>query len=278
MPTTQIYHRGLCKDTFDLNGDKLYHYTTNSGFIGILSSLKLWATKIQYLNDSEELSYAVSMAKDLSTHALTFLSEPIKEKLDRISGINVCTFSLTENGDLLSQWRGYAHSMGYAIGFDKISLQKMLGSELILSPCIYDHHQQKEVLVDLIKGISSDYVNEIGQLFSNDAVNKYVNIFVQRFLEIAPTIKHPGFEEEKEWRIITKPINSMNENWKVRSGKYSLIPYYEISIEQLPIVEIIVAPTPHHELAMQAVCDALESNKFDTKIRILPSKIPFRDF
>lgn len=233
MSTTEICYRGLNEETFSLFGDKLYHYTTNMGLIGVLSSKKLWATKIQYLNDSEELSYAISMTKDLSEHALTCLVDPIKTKLDKISSINVCTFSLTENGDLLSQWRGYAHSMGYAIGFDKNSLQKMLGSELTLSPCIYNPQHQKETLIDLIREISSDYVQEAGHEFSKNAVDKYMEIFVQKFLERAPMIKHPGFEEEKEWRIITKPINAMSKNWKVRCGKYSLIPYYEIEIETI---------------------------------------------
>jgi len=37
----------------------LYHYTTQSGFMGIVSNKEIWATHTQYLNDSKEFLHAV---------------------------------------------------------------------------------------------------------------------------------------------------------------------------------------------------------------------------
>src|SRR5262245_4608139 len=37
----------------------LYHYTNSSGLMGILSSKKIWTTKLQYLNDSSEIELAL---------------------------------------------------------------------------------------------------------------------------------------------------------------------------------------------------------------------------
>jgi hypothetical protein len=41
----------------------LYHYTDQNGLLGIMDSGNLWATKVQYLNDSKEFNLAVDMAK-----------------------------------------------------------------------------------------------------------------------------------------------------------------------------------------------------------------------
>lgn len=36
----------------------IYHYTDNSGIIGIISNKELWLGDVAFVNDSEELSYA----------------------------------------------------------------------------------------------------------------------------------------------------------------------------------------------------------------------------
>jgi hypothetical protein len=43
---------------------RLYHYTSQSGLLGILSAKTLWATRIQYLNDSTEFAYALGLLKN----------------------------------------------------------------------------------------------------------------------------------------------------------------------------------------------------------------------
>jgi hypothetical protein len=40
----------------------LFHYTTESGLYGILRSQQLWATHYAYMNDSEELRRAKTLA------------------------------------------------------------------------------------------------------------------------------------------------------------------------------------------------------------------------
>jgi hypothetical protein len=45
--------------------DFIYHYTNQSGLLGILENRELWATKIHYLNDSTEFSYIFKMVDGL---------------------------------------------------------------------------------------------------------------------------------------------------------------------------------------------------------------------
>jgi hypothetical protein len=46
---------------------KLYHYTNQSGLIGIITNRETWATHIRYLNDSAEFEYAVDLAATVLT-------------------------------------------------------------------------------------------------------------------------------------------------------------------------------------------------------------------
>src|SRR5215469_16252150 len=43
--------------------DCLYHYTDQLGLLGIIEKRELWATKVQYMNDSTEFGLAVELAK-----------------------------------------------------------------------------------------------------------------------------------------------------------------------------------------------------------------------
>lgn len=43
----------------------LYHYTDQNGFMGIFQQRELWATKIQFLNDSNEHKLALDLAAKL---------------------------------------------------------------------------------------------------------------------------------------------------------------------------------------------------------------------
>jgi hypothetical protein len=112
----------------------LYHYTDQSGLLGIIQSAELWATKVQYMNDSTEFTRAVEIAKKRALERIGDLPvlEPsapfpwIIEALDNIPHVNVCSVSFCSDADLLSQWRGYSSSgVGYAIGFHSTALVEM---------------------------------------------------------------------------------------------------------------------------------------------------------
>src|SRR4051794_32982715 len=108
--------------------ERLYHYTSPAGLIGIVSSRTVWATVMHYLNDAKEFQKAIEIAHGIlyntSADAADVASvvqacAELDEALERVSRVHVCIFSLTEQKDLLSQWRGYCPAAGgYSIGFD----------------------------------------------------------------------------------------------------------------------------------------------------------------
>ena len=108
--------------------ERLYHYTTADGLLGILESRTVWATHINYLNDKHELHHAEKVLSlelreraersDVNVEerqALLAAAESLeKHRSDREAYV----FSLTENGDQLSQWRAYGSSAtGYSLGW-----------------------------------------------------------------------------------------------------------------------------------------------------------------
>jgi hypothetical protein len=120
----------------------LYHYTSQEGLLGIISSSSLWATNISYMNDATEFDLFLGLIRDRlfdelqnrEMEALHFAeSNPtrslranhMKERAhilwqitNKISGSSICITCFCEHGDLLSQWRGYTGGgYGYSLTF-----------------------------------------------------------------------------------------------------------------------------------------------------------------
>jgi hypothetical protein len=100
----------------------LYHYTTGSGLIEIIKSGELWSTQLSCLNDATELLYPIELLRQKAHHRLSAPTTPRLEFLLKaiVAGLAapqvategrfVACFS--EDGDDLSQWRGYGGGRG----------------------------------------------------------------------------------------------------------------------------------------------------------------------
>jgi hypothetical protein len=116
---------------------RLYHYTTAAGAIGIAATRMLWATNIRFLNDSTEYLHALHLvrrarderASSLSAQEYGFLSHAFGDTPVQASnavwrhGTPYYVVSLTSEPDLLSQWRAYAARGGYSLGWAADFLQ-----------------------------------------------------------------------------------------------------------------------------------------------------------
>lgn len=274
----------------DLDKTMLFHYTSQSGLLGIVKEQEIWATNIHFLNDYKEFR-----------HAFEILSEIIRRDLDSNSvlrdklighfdtlinlspNINVFLASFSERGDLLSQWRGYCKDgAGYSIAFDKAALQKMaIDMGLTLIECIYDPEEQRKemkIYLDWVLTSSSTTPTDISTLNFDGAVAS----LVQMLLATAPRFKDKSFSEEKEWRLFCGTIDNDDDRIEFREGRSTLIPYVKFSLKSfelnnIPINKIIVGPTPDKELSRIAVVNLLHRYKVITK-RVELSKIPFKNW
>jgi hypothetical protein len=176
----------------------LYHYTDQSGLLGILQSGTLWATKVQYMNDATEFGISVTLGKGLLAKRLENLQngnerEALKgviSRLDAIVYVNICTVSFCRDHDLLSQWRSYSGSGGgYAIGFSSSALSAAPGCRL--GSCIYGPDNQTQIINELID-----------DMFRQKASNSELTIlqlgaaFERALISCGAFFKDPSFKEE----------------------------------------------------------------------------------
>jgi hypothetical protein len=266
--------------------DILYHYTTSAGLSGILSSGKIWTTEIHYLNDKGEIQLAFKYIRDeIESQKAGVNKTRTDEELDimlealRIAEeINVSIASFTENGDQLSQWRGYGEiGNGYSLGFYAQALLKTVQSHTNFHflPCIYEEQTQLKMVKELVDAtpvldIKSDPSYGHSLIFRS--------AFGDAALSLAAMIKSGGFKEEREWRLIS-PTLSFSEA-KFRFGNHTMIPFWEFDLDLIQSLEsIIVGPTPEAELSERAISGML-AHIFPGNPRlwtsIKHSSIPFR--
>lgn len=273
------------------DNELLFHYTSQTGLLGILSNQEIWATNIHYLNDYKEFRHCLDLVQTILITELNSnmaIRDEVLEKYNkvcRLSSPNVCMFvtSFSERGDLLSQWRGYCKdSTGYSIGFKKHVLQHMaIDAGFTLQECVYDTATQMTELTTHVKTIFNYNKVDKSNIATLNIEGTVSNLF-QAALIIAPRFKDQAFSEEKEWRLISPVIDFMDGSVEFRQGKSSLIPYIKFSLipansNKIPISKIYVGPTPDPELAKLAVTNLLYKLRALSK-RVELSKVPFKNW
>ena len=137
-------------------GDILYHYTSISSLISMIDSGSIWLSNLHYMNDASEMKFAIKILKELVIKKIN--SHEVVENeiltqfvdwLDTFERVphHIYAFSLTEKGNLLSQWRGYCpKNGGVSIGFRKTKLEEILSTGIELKQCIYKKDDQVSIL------------------------------------------------------------------------------------------------------------------------------------
>ncbi len=194
--------------------------------------------------------------------------------------------SFSENGDQLSQWRGYCPSSnGYSDGFRTSDLRKLSRAErsFVLFPCLYDEDSQSGLVEQVVDAVFA-YANTIWVQEPDNSQR----IFREAFQEfgallalVSPIIKDRSFQEEAEWRLVSLPRTIDRTEWQFRAGRSSLIPYYPVTLadanHEFKLDSVVVGPTPNPGLAASAL-ESAALTKAVTIREILSSSIPFRDW
>jgi hypothetical protein len=309
----------------------IFHYTDNDGLLGILSSGSLFASDYRYLNDASE----GSMIRDEVLPILEAETSEIMPKLvengfvkgfyefhgasghrlqaegfykslvstvENVSPLFVLSFcrheetSPTFRHGLLSQWRAYAGSAGFAIEFDEAELDELAKIEAgtyayaaMRSDDVRYANYRELFEPDAYKGVAGEFIRRI---FEPRDVTEYtgrkdIEAVVGKFVNTAPFLKHQGFQEEREYRIVAAcfrrrkipgSIKKPAKEIKFRPRGGLIVPYIELfksSGRSLPIRSIIVGPHPFQDKQADAVKMALESTPF-SKAKVQLSAIPFR--
>lgn len=270
----------------------LYHYTNGDGLLGIVNSKKLWATKIQYLNDRSELNHAISLGRTIiyrleretdSEPVRQFLGK-IREDFERVERVNIFVFSFSYARDLLSQWRAYCCDGGYALGFDPRVIKKLgKGQGFRFVKCIYAEKEQESVVRRILENRLSSFQEALKTERDTERILNLIKDSswqaVVDLTSVSPQFKHPSFIEEEEYRLISELKRADDRAINCRNKGNLLIPYCEFSLEnpgiEFEIEEIIIGPGLPIELAMDSVSTLFHRNKGNYG-SISHTSIPYR--
>lgn len=265
---------------------ELFHYCSANGLHGIVCSKSIWATEIHCLNDAQEFRYTYSLIRDVIKRILTNADLMEREKkffqslpnlLNSTEWANVFIVSFSAVGDLLSQWRAYCpNGSGYSVGFDSKKLIFLAEKQnFTLEQCIYDREVQESQAYKLLMHGSHEYYDKSEK---EDDVEILKTTFLPYLKHIAAIMKHPSFEEECEWRLVSRDLTLENSYVNYRPVNNNLIPYIPFKLEYdktlNSIGSIRIGPTPDIELTEHSLKAFITSNKLTNQIK--KSSIPFR--
>ena len=308
------------------NINVLYHYCSLSTFLNIFRKdnsgqpyISIWLSDIQKSNDSLELiKLRDCLFRQIDDNIwdlrcicnnesnsergvqLNALWKNSKKEIYKVSSKHLA-FCLSENGDLLSQWRGYADDgQGVSIGFKKDFFHKI--SDLTSTP--YEDGEAtfefKPIIYDDVKAL--DYIHNESGIDKFSLCKKYreesecVNKAIKNVICAAPFYKNSAFEEEREWRIVasymltdlTPPVFSKYSNnvFLFKEIEYSascrkLIPHVEIQTPNIKdaIAEIYIGPKCKETVAdirHFLVCMGILKDRNDDSIKIMKSEASYR--
>lgn len=260
----------------------LFYYCSNQTLLSIIRNRSIWLSSLSLSSDSMEGKLVAEVLTQIAED--DGLDKPSIEQLrTMVSGLEQIVdglgFCLSEKGDLLSQWRGYADdAKGAVIGFSKEYLEQLSEasrdphkSGFTLQKVEYNKEKQieriKPAYIEIKKLIGKgafrfpvkrtlfgirgpeeiERENEQNKRALSDLSMTTLSLFSEMFL-----LKNSAFSEEHEWRLITYYVKNAAEICYFRALNNRIVPYREYSLTELEtssIVDIILGPkniTPNY--------------------------------
>jgi hypothetical protein len=234
-------------------------------------SVNLWATNPAYLNDEMEslwfytLLRNAALATDLANYpdasqraaveALRRHALPVPEGGTPATTLaeQYATYAtcFSTEGDHLGQWRAYgasqAHDIGVAVGFTPESLRAYELAELCEVQYIPDKSEGHARVREMFSVFSPEPAgsNPIGTPYNNPG--GYLKWVHRDAVHNAPTVKHPSFNDEHEYRLVLRRWYDHDCLW--RSSSFGVTPYLSVTLSADAVGGMRVGPSPHPDLA-----------------------------
>jgi hypothetical protein len=260
----------------------LYHYCSNNAFHSIIENRKISLSSLSLSNDTmegkliAEILARIAKADGLDQAATQRLQKLVSGLEQVIDGFGFC---LSEDGDLLSQWRGYgADATGVSIGFSKDYLEQFAEASraqkkpgFTLQRVEYDPEIQEKLIkptyIEIKKLINEGAFKFLGKrslldVRSDDEVKRDNEKIKSAFSRLSVTVltlfaklfllKTSAFREEREWRLISYFAKTGDDMCSFRALNDRIVPYREFELlqsESGSIVKVILGPkntTPNY--------------------------------
>jgi hypothetical protein len=255
----------------------LFHYTSPEGLIGIVTTKMIWASDMLSLNDASEAAYPYRLIGEVLDANHPNVSEKQRQRFKtQLTDYTFQSYApfvvcLSEESDLLSQWRAYGNGgEGFSLEFKFSWLSSLESGGFRLQKVIYDRAQQEDLILMLLQQVSSLLAD---QAFSEE---EQTQIWQGAAASLAPWVimfKDPTFSEEREWRLVN--TNLMRATHFRRSG-HRIVPYLKIAINDAEAIAGVIRGPYFAGTDERGVYYMMVSNGFVLGASIRDSRIPLR--
>jgi hypothetical protein len=294
------------------SGSSLAHYTTAENGLAILKGRSIWLRNAQVMNDHSEIIYGRALLEKMLhdraighrfSRALNEISDGMADRIATWTGMggqiaesytyltSLSEFPDSDDLGKLSMWRAYGGTTGgVALVFSNDVWEgdnNQLG--VYYSPILYaDAGRFREEFIAVTEYLERE----------TEAIRKLdgrsVTQTIYRALQYAVlSTKHPGFAEEREWRLIHSPVEDPS-SW-VSSSAESIrgVPQivYKVPLQDLPglkmpqltfprlLKRVVIGPCLYPKQIEEAYVHVLmQGGVTDPRSHITQSTIPLRQW
>lgn len=293
-----------------LGGKRFVHYTTAEAAISIIQNKEVWMRKSSYMNDYMEVTHGLDCLKKahnnneageklnaIINNIFPNISEEIAETfngwlphLENETYITSVSEHLESENQLgrLSMWRAYGDSIGIALVLNNDAfLSSSDALKAYMNPVGYFTEKQfEEQYLSVISNIEKNqsYIEKMGR---EDLKGGLFNVYKYAIL----CTKHPGFEEEREWRVVYSPTldrsDKLIKDMQTIQGTPQTV--YKIPLKNYPeegfvgaeipeiIDRVIIGPAEFSGAVFEVFVDLLEKAGVPNPNKIIEvSDIPLR--
>lgn len=239
------------------------------GVRGILKDKAFFATKSDFLNDTNEVRYTLSLISRVldeipSVTGNAFLREKLSVTADEMKKQCYYVLSFSVDPDSITLWAEFDNNTGYNLEFKSSEVLDMIRSSRKISYhgyLIYSGKMQKKILRKLlisdIPGSLDCSFEDIMEAAASDVESelfaKYCRNFKKAVSIYAVFFKQEEFAAEKEYRVVLRETDESKVCFREKDG--FLLPYIPIALKkaQSAVNKITVAPQNHVDLAKEGM-------------------------
>ena len=204
--------------------DVLYHYCSLDTFCNIMKNHSIWLSDVTKSNDSNELVWATWQCETAVIKKFLEYSDRMKangdfintrfrdfnkitdqfQSMDTSKSIKSWVFCLSEKGDNLGQWRGYADDgHGVSVGFNKnYFMSKIVPKEFQLDCMYYFFDKIQYGDFDASELLNPDDIEILKTSCNYEDLENCFKKMMAYSIILTPLYKSAAFEEEAEWRAV----------------------------------------------------------------------------
>lgn len=289
-------------DFFPQKSVDIYHYTSPTGFKGIIENRKLRFSDRYYLNDSSEGRVVMELCKNEinviapdDEHFKELLKEECVKRYEKPQRNNFYVFqcSFSVDADSLCLWNYYTKGdcvRGYNLHFKsgelkrKIKMHSNLENgqtpKLIVAKIVYKKQKQ----IQIIKEIVNKFY-DFSMKYRHYDEKFTVSILVDKLMTIGAFFKKSCFQPENEYRMVVDLYLDNNGEYLAIKEKQEFcekagifIPYVDLEFEAKALKSIAVSPSLDLTRARESIYRLSQNNfpQFSNFENIKQSEIPLR--